>query len=256
MSQSVVASNIIQAQIIDPQTGMLTREGLYWFQGVGKSINSGFDTQGNIVGPIGPAATLTVRGVPLVDILANIDNGGIVTQDGIDFSREYVNQNTNYIADGTGNPLAGGKAAYAALVGSAPSAGEFLEFNGTLWLPAELPVATDAAVGVVKPDGTSITVDPTGKISAAAGTGYLKGTVSVTTGATSGTFTGTGIVAGATTSMAAIASDSGSLIALCGSNQVSWVCDVTSANTVEVQVTLPNIGPTWGTITFSVVVFP
>ena len=71
----------------------------------------------------------------------------------------------------------------------------------------------------------------------------------------SGTFIGSGTVTGATTAMAAIASAPG-LLALCTTNQCTWNADVVSANTVEVQVTLPNIGPTWGNIAFNIVVFP
>ena len=255
MSQSVVSSTIITGQIVDRQ-GKLTPAAIYWFQQIGRTINASFDNASNFQGFIGGNASLTLRGVPLAQILANIDNTGVVTSNGIDFARIYQNQNINFIADGTGSPIAGGKAAFAALIASAPTANDFLMYNGTDWVPALLPVATDSALGIVQPDGTTITI-AAGVISATpSGPGYLKGTVSVVASGTSGTFTGTGTVTGATTAMAAVASDSGSLIALCGTTQVGWVADVTSADTVEVQVTLPNIGPTWGTIAFNVVVFP
>lgn len=107
---------------------------------------------------------------------------------------------------------------------------------------------------------TNLSVNAQGQITSAAngagGGGYIKGTVGVSASGSSGTFRGTGTVTGATVSMVAVASAS-DLIGLCNTNQVSWVADVHSTNTVEVQVTLPNIGITWGpTINFDVVVFP
>lgn len=47
--------------------------------------------------------------------VAKIDSGGVVLAAGVDFSRAYVNKNTDNIADGTGSPLSGGKRGFMAL---------------------------------------------------------------------------------------------------------------------------------------------
>lgn len=107
---------------------------------------------------------------------------------------------------------------------------------------------------------TDLTVDAKGRITAASngggGSGYLKGTVAVNPGgAMSGTFSGTGTMTGAVTGMA-VAASAPALILTCAGQPVSWVADSLGSNTVEVQVTLPNIGVGWSTITFFCAGFP
>jgi len=109
--------------------------------------------------------------------------------------------------------------------------------------------------------GTNVTVTTSGSdiyIAANSSTPYFKGSVVIpSAGASSGTFTGTGTVTGATTAMAAVASIPGFITAFPGAAQLVLVADVYAANSVEVQVTLPNISPaTYSNITVLVVVFP
>jgi hypothetical protein len=135
--------------------------------------------------------------------------------------------------------------------------------SGSVTLALATPVSVadggtgTASPGLVAGSGINVTGSWPDQTIAATGTAYIKGTVTVTSsnGHASGTFTGSGTVTGATTSMAAIAS-APALISLCTTNQVTWVADVVSANTVEVQVSLPAIGPTWGNISFLIVCFP
>jgi hypothetical protein len=104
--------------------------------------------------------------------LQNVDSGGVITANGIDFARSYlhkildniadgtvyarvvvgaltanqvdfakagvINKITDNLTDGTGSPLAGGKTAYAALVASAPTTGQTIRFNGSNWLPVAI----------------------------------------------------------------------------------------------------------------------
>lgn len=254
LSQAIIAS-----PLVDPKSGRLTTAGVQWVQTVGRIVGTAFNQQAQLQGPIAPTAVLSVRGVPLATILANISNASVVQAAGIDFTLPYLNKNINNIPDAGPNfPLTGGAEAFEAFIASLPGPGQVLVYNGTQWIPTTL-----AAGGVTQiVAGTNITILPVGGTGAvtingaAAGTSYIKGTVTVNGGgALSGTFRGTGAVAGATTAMAAIAS-APSLISLCTTNPVNVAADVVSANTVEVQVTLPNIGVGWNNITFQVVVFP
>jgi len=85
-----------------------------------QKLTNGLNSLGQILQPIPGGTSVTGRTASLETILQNIDDTGEITSDGIDFSRTYQNQNTDYIADGSGSPLAGGKAAEIALVSSAP----------------------------------------------------------------------------------------------------------------------------------------
>lgn len=56
--------------------------------------------------------------------------------------------------------------------------GEVLTYDGTVgaWVPKQLAIATVTSLGVIQPDGTTITIDPaTGIISSAGGGGVARG---------------------------------------------------------------------------------
>jgi hypothetical protein len=131
----VVSSTTPQTPLIDKSTGLMSLNWIKWFQGIQQAVNASFDQQGNFDGNLGPAATIGNRSATILVILHNIDDNGIVTANGIDFARNYLHKDTDHINDGTGFPLAGGKVAYAAMVNSAPTAGEILVFDGSNWLP-------------------------------------------------------------------------------------------------------------------------
>lgn len=117
-TNAVVSNTTPNGQLVD-KTGVATRPFLKWMQGVGQTVNGGFDQNGNYQGPIGTHATIAGRST-LASIVQFIDTGGVVTGPGIDFARAYLNKDTDHIDDGTGSPLAGGKAAEIALVTNAP----------------------------------------------------------------------------------------------------------------------------------------
>jgi hypothetical protein len=149
----------------------------------------------------------------------------------------------------------------AATMPIASGGSALVAFDGTNWW-AELSISSTGPAGVTQiVAGTNVTISPVGGTgvvtvnASGGGSSYIKGTVTVAASGTSGTFRGTGTVTGAGATMAAIAS-APALVQLCSTSPVSWACDVVSTNTVEVQVTLPNIGATWSNITFQVVVFP
>ena len=106
----------------------------------------------------------------------------------------------------------------------------------------------------------NLTVNSEGQLTAASngsgGSSYLKGTVTINAGgASSGVFYATTTVTGATTSMAATGSVEGGG-PIDTTSQIVLAVSVTSTNTVTAQVSLPDIGVSWDTITVLVVVFP
>jgi hypothetical protein len=259
-SGQVLSATVIRNAFVDKH-GMLTDAARRWLQYTGQTINIAFNQQGQL------SSTIEVAGLPeglsgtliaLNEKTANLDLTGIMLSPGIDFSRIYTNQNINFIADGTGSPIAGGKLAFAALSASGPVAGQILEFNGTTWEPVTPAASVSQIIA-----GTGITVTPsggTGVVTVAAtstATAYLKGTVVINAGgAASGTFAGSGTVTGAAVGMAAIGSNNGGYLGIAANIQ-NLLVGVTAANTVGAQITLPVVsGISWGSFTIDVVVFP
>jgi hypothetical protein len=140
---SVVSSTTPNGRLIDSD-GKATFPFIKWMQGVGATVNGAFDAAGNYQGPIGAQATINGRAT-LASIVSRIDTDGVVLASGIDFSRAYINKDTDHIDDGTGSPLAGGKVAFSALVASIPTAGQTIRFNGTNWLPVFIALTQAAA---------------------------------------------------------------------------------------------------------------
>jgi hypothetical protein len=254
-SGQVLSATVIRNAFVDKR-GMLTEAARRWLQYTGQTINIAFNQQGQLSStieiaglPEGLSATLTM----LTEKTANLDLTGIMLPPGIDFSRIYTNQNINFIADGTGSPIAGGKLAFAALSASAPVAGQILEFNGATWEP--VTPATDVTQIIA---GTGISITPAGGTGAvtvnatSTATAYLKGNITLNYGgATSGTFTGSVAVPGAAVGMAAIVGDVSSLDA-----QVQFACFILTAGTVSLVATLPGGSVHYNNTTYPIVVFP
>ncbi len=115
---SVVSNTTPNGQLVDAQ-GRATQAFLKWMQGIGTTVNLGFDQNGNYQGPIGARATINGRST-LASIVQHISTGGVVQAAGIDFALPYLNKDTDHITDGTGSPLQGGRAAEIALVTNPP----------------------------------------------------------------------------------------------------------------------------------------
>lgn len=115
--------------------------------------------------------------------------------------------------------------------------------------------SSGATVVITTPTSSTINLESTG-----GGGSYLKGTVTIAFGgATTGSFSGTATIAGATVSMAAICTP-GNALNIGGTTLVhqSWItATVTAANTVTVTVDIafPNAPIGLSTITFPIVVF-
>lgn len=114
-----VVSSTTPTNVLVDKDGKATYPMIKWMQGIGKTVNAALDPNGNFDGDIGPDATIAGRST-LASIVQFIGADGVVTGPGIDFAKPYANKNTDHIADGTGNPLAGGRAAEIALVTNAP----------------------------------------------------------------------------------------------------------------------------------------
>ena len=120
MSTNATVSSTTPTGIITTSDGKPTWNMTKWMQSIGSTINANFDPNGDYQGPIGSRATINGRAT-LASIVQFLDTGGVVTGPGVDFARAYLNKDTDHIADGFGSPLAGGKAAYTALVASPPA---------------------------------------------------------------------------------------------------------------------------------------
>jgi hypothetical protein len=110
-------------------------------QGWDTKLQNGLNQIGQITQPIPTSTPVEGRTEGIGVTLQFLDKNGTVLAGGIDFARAYTNKDTDHITDGAGTPLAGGRVAYAALVASAPIAGQTLEFNGTHWLPVAIAVS-------------------------------------------------------------------------------------------------------------------
>lgn len=143
MSTNAVVSSTTPTGPLVNKDGTATYALVKWMQNMGTTINGAFDSKGNYQGPIGKKATIDGRST-LASIVQYIDTGGIVTGPGIDFARAYLNKDTDHITDGTGNPLAGGKAAYIALVSPAPTVGQTIRYDGINWKHVAIAVAKAA----------------------------------------------------------------------------------------------------------------
>lgn len=142
MADNTLASawGIIGAPIVDPGTGKMTWTFMKWFQDATTRIQSSLDQSGQFNGTIAASTKVGSRPEGIGTTLQNIDSSGIITAGGIDFSRSYANKDTDHINDGSGNPLAGGKTAYSALVASSPTAGKGIIYNGSAWVLTILPI--------------------------------------------------------------------------------------------------------------------
>lgn len=138
MSNNLVVPSNPPSPVVDAKTGQLTFAGIKWFQNIAQAVNNGLTLLGNFIGQLTQETQIEGRSGTLGTITQNLDDSGVVTAQGIDFTRPYLNKTTDNIADGTGNPLAGGKSAYTALVASGPIAGRSLIYNGSQWLPEQV----------------------------------------------------------------------------------------------------------------------
>lgn len=100
----------LRSPIVD-KDGMPTRDFLQWL------IQQEQKTRQTLtqLGQIKDTAPIVGRTEGVGTTVGNIDASGIVKAAGADFSRAYVNKNTDNITDATGSPLAGGKRGFVAL---------------------------------------------------------------------------------------------------------------------------------------------
>lgn len=136
---------ITQGPIAD-KNGMPTYAFLKWLQDFNTRVTNGLNLLGQFIGNISNTAKIGNRPEEIGITVQNIDETGVIKANGIDFTRAYLNKTTDNIADGTGSPLAGGKAAYQALVESIPINNNSLVFSSGQWSPA--PVNYSNITGV------------------------------------------------------------------------------------------------------------
>jgi hypothetical protein len=230
----ILSSTLINSPLVDPATGRLSYAGLKYFQSL-EIAGGAFTPTGTLAAPISPTAPIAVRSIPIGTLLQHITDTGL------------LDSTDSILVDGTGHPLAGGKAAYTALVTSGPAAGQVLEWNGAAWVPVTLTTGVTSldtitgAVALVAGSGVTITDNSPipGKITIAAaggGSGYVKGSVTLGPQGGAGTYTATATVTGAVAGNAALVGFVNSAEFADVSNVGIWV---SAANTVTVQYTTP-----------------
>lgn len=96
-------------------------------------LQNGLNTLGEFIGNLQPSVQIVGKPGTVGTITSNISATGVMQGAGVDFAQPYLNKDTDHIADGAGSPLAGGKAAYLALVANAPIANGLLEWDGAAW---------------------------------------------------------------------------------------------------------------------------
>ena len=131
----VVAPTIPNVPIMDPGTGQTSWTWLKWFQNMQQAVNAGLSIIGQFIGELSPTVKISGRGGTVGSITQHIDDVGVLLGPGVDFARSYVNKTTDFIADGVGSPLAGGKVAFQSLIASGPIVGKSLVYNGAAWVP-------------------------------------------------------------------------------------------------------------------------
>ena len=195
------------------------------------------------------------------ELVPNI--GNVVTQ--IVAGTNVTISPTSGVGAVTVNSTGGGSGTITGVTAGTGLTGGGTSGNVTLSLSTPVSVA-NGGTGTASPSlvaGTNITItgswpDQTITASGGGGTGYLKGTITINAGgASNGTFYGSTTVTGATVGMCAVASPLGGPVS--GTPAASLeniLCGVSATNTVSAEVTCPNIGVSWDTITLEVVVFP
>lgn len=127
---------ITQSKIANPD-GTASWEFIKILQTWANQINTSLNQIGQFIGTLSQSTQVAGR-TTLGNLFQNVDNSGVVTANGVDFARPYLNKDTDHINDGSGSPLAGGKSAFNALVASGPVANRALIFNGTAWVPSQV----------------------------------------------------------------------------------------------------------------------
>jgi hypothetical protein len=140
------ASTFVAARtpIVDLTSGKATWSFIKILQDWDTKLRNGLNSQGQFIGDISPTTQIAGR-TEIGTILQYIDDGGRVLAPGIDFSRSYLNKDTDHIGDGTGSPLAGGKIAYSTLVANNPLEGETIRYNGLNWTVVAIAISKPAA---------------------------------------------------------------------------------------------------------------
>lgn len=190
------ASTFVAARVplVDLKTGMGTWNFLKILQDWDTQLRNGLSSIGQLVGNIDPVSRVIPRPEGIGVTLQFLDDNGQVLAGGIDFARAYLNKDTDHIADGTGSPLAGGKAAYIALVTSPPPVTPSQWING---LVGGVFTESQPAFADVSGVATSAQVPPLSAISGQITTGQLPAggisgtivTAKLTVGGTNGSMT-------------------------------------------------------------------
>ena len=144
ISNLVVSPLAATSQLVDPKTGLLTPYGQTVLQRIIQAINAALNILGQFNGVIGPDATVAGHVGTLQGTVSRLTATGQLASL-LDIA---TGRNLDNIADTatyqrtTATDVAGAQTAYAALVGSSPTANLALLFDGVAWTPNSVPYSS------------------------------------------------------------------------------------------------------------------
>jgi hypothetical protein len=129
-------------QLVDAKTGNLTPYGQVVFNRIIQAINSALNILGQFNGVIGTAATIEGHPGTVAHIAQNLTGTGQLNS----LTNVVADRNLDNIADTatyaktTVNGALGAATAYSSLVASSPTTNNALLWNGSDWVPSDVPV--------------------------------------------------------------------------------------------------------------------
>jgi hypothetical protein len=150
----VVSPLSVSVKLVDEKTGLLTAYGQIFFQRLIQAINGALNILGQFNGVIGPAATIAGHPGTVAQITQHLNSiGNLLSLTNVvaDVDLDHVASTATFVKT-TPNQVSGAAAAYTALIASGPTLNKALVYDGSAFVPSDLPVTSVS--GLVIPANT------------------------------------------------------------------------------------------------------